>query len=90
MSGAPKNHFNRSQRDDKRHHWRGGPTTSAVDVTSSKDVMKHLNAAHEFAQRCHHVDLLVKVTKAEIELTRIRIAEKLESIHNKEYVYRKC
>lgn len=87
MSGAQRNHFVQPKRDDKRHHWHDGPTTSA-DATPSKDVMKHLNAAHEFAQRCDHVDLLVKVTKAEIELTRIRIAEKLDSLR-KEYVYRK-
>lgn len=87
MSGAARNHFDQRRRDG--NHWFYPPSTStSAGACSSKDAKNHLNAVHEYAQRRHHLDLLVKVTKAEIELTRLLIAEKLDSFR-KEYVYRK-
>lgn len=85
MSGFQRKHIDPIRRDGNT--WRSGPSSSA-DVYSSKEAKKHLNAVHEYADRSRNKELLLKVMKAEMELARIRIAEKLESFR-KEYVYRK-
>lgn len=86
MSGPRNNHFDPHFKRDG-NHWRSKSYKSA-NVCSSKDARKHLNAVYDFAKQYQYLDLLVKVTKAEIELTRIQLAEKLASFR-KECVYRK-
>lgn len=77
MPGPRNNHFDPNFKHDG-NHWHGIPSAPAT-VSPPQDVRKQLNAVYEFAKQHHHLDLLVKVTNAGIELTRIRLAEKLDS-----------
>lgn len=81
MPGPRNNHF-------EPHFKRDGKPPKPATVCPPQDVRKQLNAVYDFAKQHHHLNLLLKVTKAGIELTRIRLAEKLDSFR-KESIFRK-